>query len=369
MFVSLSDIQRFAFGFCNPNHAAAMICALLPLCWGWRRYPWMGSLLSLVLFSALLLTQSRTGILVIVAEAVLWSWTGRKTMVRTGRMRLKQLGLRFFFFVLSCLTLWWLWPRLGLDESIMNRPKIYLAGLQLFVANPNGVGLGNSGAIASAFLLNGIPETRTMINAHITLLAEFGWIAGWVWFAFIILALSGIRKNPRIGIVFAGLALSGCSSTIFDWSVLFDFAEQGRYEMLNWALSWVMFAMFMIFGTWLIFGATRCVRGGFSVIAAVVLAGVVLSVLLLVPMGNAPQVHAGYVIYGKEPRTLALYDMNWKLTTVAKRVTGDVVFPVRGISEFPRKMDWSRIDRVVLFGDCCEWRHLIKGVSVECVEE
>ena len=251
----------------------------------------------------------------------------------------------------------------------MNRPKIYLAGLQLFVANPNGVGLGNSGAIASAFLLNGIPETRTMINAHITLLAEFGWIAGWVWFAFIILALSGIRKNPRIGIVFAGLALSGCSSTIFDWSVLFDFAEQGRYEMLNWALSWVMFAMFMIFGTWLIFGATRCVRGGFSVIAAVVLAGVVLSVLLLVPMGNAPQVHAGYVIYGKEPRTLALYDMNWKLTTVAKRVTGDVVFPVRGISEFPRKMDWSRIDRVVLFGDCCEWRHLIKGVSVECVEE
>ena len=167
MFVSLSDISRFAFGFCNPNHAAAMICALLPLCWGWRRYTWMGSLLSLVLFSALLLTQSRTGILVIVAETVLWSWTGRKTMARTGRMRLKQLGLRFFFFALyCCVALWWLWPRLGLDESIMNRPKIYLAGLQLFAANPNGVGLGNSGAIASAFLLDGIPEIRTMISAH-----------------------------------------------------------------------------------------------------------------------------------------------------------------------------------------------------------
>ena len=28
--------NRFAFGFHNPNHAAALVCALLPLCLGWR---------------------------------------------------------------------------------------------------------------------------------------------------------------------------------------------------------------------------------------------------------------------------------------------------------------------------------------------
>lgn len=27
------DIPRMAFGFCIPNHTAAMICAVLPLCW------------------------------------------------------------------------------------------------------------------------------------------------------------------------------------------------------------------------------------------------------------------------------------------------------------------------------------------------
>ena len=27
--------DRLAFGFYNPNHAAAMICALFPFCWGW----------------------------------------------------------------------------------------------------------------------------------------------------------------------------------------------------------------------------------------------------------------------------------------------------------------------------------------------
>ena len=31
---------RLSFGFHNPNHAAALACAFLPLCWGWRRAAW-----------------------------------------------------------------------------------------------------------------------------------------------------------------------------------------------------------------------------------------------------------------------------------------------------------------------------------------
>ena len=40
-------IVRLAFGFHNPNHAAALACALLPLCWGWRRAAWAGRVLVL----------------------------------------------------------------------------------------------------------------------------------------------------------------------------------------------------------------------------------------------------------------------------------------------------------------------------------
>ena len=29
------EMVRWSFGFANPNHAAAAICALLPFCWGW----------------------------------------------------------------------------------------------------------------------------------------------------------------------------------------------------------------------------------------------------------------------------------------------------------------------------------------------
>ena len=31
---------RLSFGFHNPNHAAALACAFLPLCGGWRRAAW-----------------------------------------------------------------------------------------------------------------------------------------------------------------------------------------------------------------------------------------------------------------------------------------------------------------------------------------
>ena len=33
-------ISHPCIGFGNPNHAAALACALLPLCWGWRRAAW-----------------------------------------------------------------------------------------------------------------------------------------------------------------------------------------------------------------------------------------------------------------------------------------------------------------------------------------
>lgn len=29
---------RYGFGFYNPNHAAALICAVMPFLWGWKRF-------------------------------------------------------------------------------------------------------------------------------------------------------------------------------------------------------------------------------------------------------------------------------------------------------------------------------------------
>ena len=344
-----------------------MLCAWLPLCWQWGRGGWIGKILVGVLFVMLLLTQSRTGLLVAGAEAEAWWWM-REMSGDAGTRRPRPLKVLAFVGLIALAAVWWMAPRMSLDGSILNRPRIWLAGLWLFAANPNGVGLGDSGVVASAFFLDGIPEVRTMISAHITLLAELGWIVGWAWFAFIGLALCGVRASPRIGLAFAGLALSGCSSTIFDWAVLFDWTAQGELGMMNWVLSWMMFALFVGLGVWLIAGMMRRPHRGRPAIA-VVLAGVAVLGLRLVPVGNAPQVRDGYVIRGEAPRTLALYDESWKLKTVVQRAKGGAVLPVRGRTRFPREMDWRGIGKVMLFGDCREWKHLVKGMTVECVEE
>jgi hypothetical protein len=69
--------DRAAIGFANPNHAAAVICALLPFCWGWRRYPWLwrfsacGNLLSLALHS---LALSREFFAAVAAGAPCAMW-------------------------------------------------------------------------------------------------------------------------------------------------------------------------------------------------------------------------------------------------------------------------------------------------------
>ena len=82
----VGDIPRFAFGFANPNHAAAMICALFPFLWGWRRVgekvkgegvgvQWrvgISFVLSVALVVALAMTFSRTGFVVLALEAAMW---------------------------------------------------------------------------------------------------------------------------------------------------------------------------------------------------------------------------------------------------------------------------------------------------------
>ena len=292
---------------------------------------------------------------------------------KVGNVKCKTTGLVLAILGVAA-TVCWMWSRLTVDDSILNRPRIWLAGLQLFAANPSGVGLGNSGTVASAFLLSDIPEIRTMINAHITLLAELGWLVGLAWFAFISLALFGVRYSPRIGISFAGLVVSGCSSTIFDWPVLFDVADFGGRGIMNWILSWAMFLIFVGMGGRLVWKVymQRGVEGpcrSTMVVVAVVVAVTAVCAVLLVPKGGVPMVHNGYAFRGEAPRTLALYGDGWWPRTVLPRVDGAVVMPVHAVSRFPHDIDFSGIGKVMLFGNCREWLHLVKGVPAACVED
>ncbi|MDE3275813.1 MAG: hypothetical protein PUJ80_07280, partial [Verrucomicrobiota bacterium] len=166
----MDAILRYSFGFGNPNHSAALACAFLPLCWGWRRAAWAGRTLSVSLIAAVLLTQSRTGILVAALEWVAWrllsAWSNRDVRRPSApedapRRRLAEsFPLRIAVAAsVAAIALWRMWPRLSIDGSILNRPLIWLSGLRLLSANPDGVGMGNSGALASAYLLpDRIPE-------------------------------------------------------------------------------------------------------------------------------------------------------------------------------------------------------------------
>jgi len=360
-------IDRLSFGLHNPNHAAALACALLPLCFGWRRAAWGGRSLSALLFAALLLTQSRTGLLVAALEWAAWwamrrSKSGGSSAVRSVRLTAVALAVG--------LSLLWHWPRLALDDSILNRPKIWLAGLQLFATNPNGVGLGNSGALVSAFLLpSKVPEVRTLVNSHLTLLAECGWLVGWAHFAFLALALHGFRRSTRVGLAFAGLALSACASTVFDWPVLFDFVAQGSLGLANWILSWLTLSLFVSFGIYLIVkSAAKTVTP--AALGAAGIAWALVFAAWCVPPGTAPCIRDGYAASGDAPRTLALYDDGWTLRAVRARVGANALLPIRPVGRFPRDFDFSSVNRVHLFGNCREWAYLVpKGIPVTCADD
>ena len=305
---SCNDIPRLAFGFANPNHAAAMICAVAPFLWGWRRTRWVGWALSAALVAALAATFSRTGFVVLALEAAaMCKW-------RIENVKCRMAVLVPLALAVGGLVLWWMWPRLVLDGAILNRPRIWLAGLKLAAANPLGVGLGNSGAIASAFLLPESITVRTLVNSHLTLLAEMGVLVGGLWFAFIAAAIASGRALPRTRIAFAGLAVSAFSASIFDWHVLFDFAGMGGLGPLNFTLSWMMFAGFAGAGAVLVVRGFAWKRIGISAVAA----AVAMAAAVMCGRGGgdfaSPVVADGVVTWGNGP--WVFHDAEWSLPAV-----------------------------------------------------
>ena len=384
------DLVRMGFGFFNPNHAAAAICALFPFCWGWRgRWHWAGRLVGVALCVMLAMTYSRTGMLVLVCEIVALlldhktfssGMIGRVERVETCRTstcstwlnKMQGRGGLATAVAVAAIALWWMWPRLALDGAVMNRPKIWLAGLRLFAANPFGVGFGNSGEIASAFLLPDGITVRTLVNSHLTLLAETGALVGGAWLAFIALALCVGRTMRRTWVAFAGLAVSAFSASVFDWHVLFDFKEMGGYGTVNFVLAWGLFGAFVVMGVAMIgagvfgnninnLGQHVMERRLTSPRRIVVRAGMMCASVLVVLVASVllarrdamPRVERGYVAVGNGGPCV-YRDEGWSLKSVAKRFPDGARFCIRpGV---PANAEDA--GEVWLFGDAAEaaWR-------------
>ena len=384
----VGDVVRQGFGFANPNHAAAAICALFPFCWGWRgKWRWAGWLIGIVLCVMLAMTYSRTGFVVLAIESVaLWCGFkifGRVERVETCRTSIRSTcstwlnkmqgrgGLATSVAVVA-IAIWWMWPRLALDGAILNRPKIWLAGLRLFAANPFGVGFGNSGEIASAFMLPKDITVRTLVNSHLTLLVELGAVVGGAWVTFVVSSLCSTRRMRRTWVAFAGLAVSAFSSSVFDWHVLFDFANKGDYGCVNFVLAWGLFAAFVVMGVAMIgigvfgnnmnnLGQHVMERGLTSPRRIVVCAGMVCASVLVVLVASVllarrdatPKVERGYVAVGNGGPCVYRSE-GWSLKSVAKRFPDGARFCIRpGVPE-----DVVDSGEVWLFGDVAEsvWR-------------
>ena len=250
---TFDGIVRQGFGFYNPNHAAALICAIFPFLWGWKKYAWFGWFLTFLLTVPLVMTYSRTGVLVLGFELVAY--------FILSKTKNWKLIIAIACGILLILLIGGIFGRFTLDKAVTNRPEIWLAGLKLYAANPLGVGLSNSGMIVSNFMLENI-QCRTMVNSHLTLLAEFGIFAGFFWFSFIFYALFTGVKKLRTWCAVAGLAISAISASIFDWNLLSDFQIFGELPLLNFVLSWLMLLLFLALTLYLLWGKVNLKRLG-----------------------------------------------------------------------------------------------------------
>lgn len=341
---TVGDYVRMGFGFANPNHAAAFLCALLPFCWGWKSCAWAGRTLTALLLMALALTFSRTGFAVLALEWIAWRLVSRTDPADVGKRAWPGWALAF---AVALLGVWWMSPRLSLDGAVMNRPRIWLAGFELLLANPRGVGFGNSGLLASSFLLPDGVEVRTMVNSHLTLLVEEGWAVGCAWLVFIASALACGRCWPRIRIAFGGLTLSACVSSVFDWHVLFSGEGVPRYGMLNGVLSWFLLALFLSMGLFLVirgFGLQRALGSAAGVFAATG------ALLICRPAEGTPRVSSGFVEYGKGG-PLVLHDGEWGLKAIRRHLPEGAVIRIQNGTD---DRSPESVRKIWLFGDVAE---------------
>lgn len=366
---------RYGFGFYNPNHAAAFICAILPFAWillfqkaCWQKI--LGSLLSVILIFALAFTYSRAGVLVFILEALAFAFYFGKKYWKAYC----TIGVILIFSLLISSAL----GRFTFDAAASNRIEIWLAGLRLFLGNPLGVGLGNSGEIASAFLLPSDIEIRSLVNSHLTLLCEFGFIVGALWISLIFYAMKcgySQKENPlkfAALVSFCSLVVSSGISSAFDWEVLLNPSKFEYITNVNLAALYCLFALFSLLAFYLIKGSFR-LKEFFSVFALFV--GVFLPFFVL-SRGSvilpAVRKHHGdvFVRNCKEPPySVVIFDDDYNLKSAM------AILRELGLSEriYICKNSWQNREKLprenpksfIVFGKCSDF--LNRNIAAPCV--
>lgn len=311
-------LVRYAYGFANPNHAAALITLLLPLLWVLRIYfkrrSWKGIVLGCecLLYTGLVFTYSRTGFFVLLLSA-LFFWGGKCFFI--DNIKLKNFSFRklfsgkitlpvLVFLFIAVLTVgtnasgryfeWLANP----DKAVSNRLLIWRGAAQIIADNPNGTGSGYSGFLFS--LLYCPPgkniECRTMINSFLTFAVEQGlWLSLLLLsflFTAMFLGLSGFAdvresKNRRVFIlslitaVFAG-GLSGIMSSCFDLNVTGQLWSLSRSPDLNVYMQSVLLIVWCLLPCLLVIAIYRRINSkdvAKSGLAAFLLSGVIITAM------------------------------------------------------------------------------------------
>ena len=368
-------LVRYGFGFYNPNHAAAFICAILPFAWltffqkaYWQKI--LGGLISVILILALAFTYSRAGVLVFILEALAFAFYFGKKYWKVYC----AIGVVLIFSLLISSAM----GRFTFDAAASNRIEIWLAGLRLFLGNPLGVGLGNSGEIASAFLLSEDIEIRSLVNSHLTLLCEFGFIVGALWISLMFYAIkSGYsqKANPlkfAALVSFCGLVVSSAISSVFDWEVLLSPSRFEYLTNINLAASYCLFALFCLLAFYLIKGSFR-LEEFFSVFALFV--GVFLPFFVLsrgsVILPAVRKIHGDIFVRNCKgpPYSVVIFDDDYNLKSVM------TILKKLGLSEriYICKSSWQNRERLPrenpksfsLFGNCSDF--LNRNIAAPCV--
>lgn len=368
-------LVRYGFGFYNPNHAAAFICAVLPFAWIalFQRACWqkiLGGLLSVILIFLLVFTYSRAGVLVFVLEALAFAFYFGKRYWKAYC----AIGVILIFSLLISSAM----GRFIFDAAASNRIEIWLAGLRLFLGNPLGVGLGNSGEIASAFLLPRDIEIRSLVNSHLTLLCEFGFIVGALWISLIFYSLkSGYSQRVKplkfaALVSFCGLIISSSISSVFDWEVLLNPSKFEHLTNINLAASYFSFAFFCLLSLYLINGNFRLKEFLSAFALCVVLA---LPFLLLskgsVILPAVRKIHGDIFVRNckEPPYSVVIFDDDYNLksamTILRKLKLSERIYICKNSWQNREKLPRENPKNFILFGNCSDF--LTENVAAPCI--
>jgi len=342
-------LVRYGFGFFNPNHAAAMICMLLPSCWGLRSIltRWRFKIPIFIveggLYAALALTYSRTGFIALGLSAVFYLFMLFKLK---GTLSFHKLlpgaaVILIFFIGVSCYSgsisrycNWVISP----DASVTNRFSLWKGAFTIFADNPQGTGTGLSGRIFTDFYQNEGSRNayRTMVNSFLTFLTEQGVIFSFIIYGLLIFsALSALfvldekSLSMKYRIIIAAILasiltaiISGLASTCFDISI---FNETSSW---NKAMQSILLILFLLLAVGLIIFSSLKLSKKRIVILSTVSAGITAILFLFCFVAGK--------IYGKDFDRHAYVSGNL-ITVKGRNAPASSLFVLNDDEKMPRR--------------------------------